>query len=183
MKKIKFCDDKFDNLLYDIKTIYCITCDKFWDGGYITDVSLSEKAEFYNIANQFSSIIKSLINTLNDSIIISDKITEHGSMFEHWKNSNKYDCFNNLCNYIKKRNSYSLVLPDDNNIVDYIIENNFRYFTSIDFYLPKNKIILQPTCHTEIFIYSENYEPLIPIIKNILKNYSGFRLEPYKQSL
>ena len=101
---------------------------------------MSEKAEFYNIANQFSSIIKSLIGTLNDSIIISDKITEHGSMFEHWKNSNEYDCFNNLCNYIKKRNSYSLVLPDDNNIVDFIIEN-------------------------------------------ILKNYSGFRLEPYKQSL
>ena len=72
-----------------------------------------------------------------------------------------------------------LNLPDDSNIVDYIVENNFRYFSCIDFYLPKSKAVLQPTCHTELFIYSKNYDLLLPIVKNILQDYQGFYLKKY----
>lgn len=64
-------------------------------------------------------------------------------------------------------------------MVDYIVENNFRYLSCIDFYLPKSKAVLQSTCHTELFIYSENYDLLIPIVENILENYKGFYLKKY----
>ena len=182
MKEIKFDNNKFDTSLYDTKIIYCITCNKYWDGGYKPDANLSEKSEFYNIANQFSNIVKSLVSTLNDVLIIGDKISETGSMFQHWKDLKEYDAFNNLSDYIKKKHYYSLSLPHDNNIIDYLIENNFRYLTSIDFYLQKNKIIIQPTCHTEIFIYSKNYDKLIPIIEKIIENYPEISLKQYKNN-
>ena len=43
--------------------------------------------------------------------------------------------------------------PSDNIIIDYIIENNFRYLSCIDIYLEFNQVVFQPTCHSEIIMY------------------------------
>lgn len=179
MKKIKFNNSIFNKSLYDLKDIYCITSEKFWDGGYDIDADLSEKAEFYNLTNKFSHIIKDIVTVLDDELIIGAEISENGQMFQGWKDIKQYDAFNNLSNYINKKHYYNLTLPDDSCIIDYIIENNFRYLTSIDFYLPKSKIILQPTCHTEVFVYSENYEKINPTINRIIKNYPELTYKKY----
>ena len=86
---------------------------------------------------------------------------------------------NVLKEYINKKSCYEIILPDDNNIIDYIVENNFRYLSCIDLYLPKRKIILQPSCHTEVFIYSKEYELVVPKIKEILKDYPEINLKKY----
>lgn len=174
MEKINSSKFIFNRELFNIKEIYCISCDKFWDGGFEQGASLTEKSNFYYLANQFSDIIKSITNDLDECILIGHKFSEKECIFEKWKDLGKYDSFNNLKNYINKKSSYKLVLPKDNEIIDYIIENNFRYFTSIDLYLPKNKVILQPTCHSEVFVYSKNYDILLPAFKAAINNRLGF---------
>lgn len=78
----------------------------------------------------------------------------------------------NLTENISKHNHYLINIKNDGIIIDYIVENNFRYLTCIDLYLLNNKIIIQPTCHSEVIIYAEDYTKIIPIIQNILKNYN-----------
>lgn len=179
MEKINFNINMFNKSLYELREIYYITCEKYWDGGYSIDAKLSDKLEFYNVANRFSDIIKAIVSNLNDRLIIGAKISETGQMFQNWKDLKRYDAFNNLSNYINKGYYYNLILPDDNCIIDYIIENNFRYLSSIDLYLPKNKVILQPTCHTEVFVYSENYEHINPIINSIIKDFPELMYKKY----
>ena len=179
MEKIKFSKNDFNKNLFDINNIFYISCEKYWDGGYEPSAALNEKADFYRIANQFANIIKEIVSATDDTLIIGSEISEKGCLFESWKDLKNYDAYNNLYGLINKKCSYMLNLPDDSNIVDYIVENNFRYFSCIDFYLPKSKAVLQPTCHTELFIYSKNYDLLLPIVKNILQDYQGFYLKKY----
>lgn len=173
MEKINSDKYNFNRELFNIKEIYCISSEKFWDGGFEQGASLTEKSNFYSLANQFSDIVKSITNYLGECILIGNKFSEKECIFEKWKDLGEYDAFNNLKNNINKKSSYKLVLPEDNEIIDYIIENNFRYFTCIDLYLPKNKVILQPTCHSEVFVYSENYDILLPAFKEAVNNRSG----------
>lgn len=161
---------KFDREIYAVKSPYYITYDKFWDGGYQSDASLLEKSEFYHVARLFSDFVKEYISLLDESIIIGSKFSQKEKIFEIWKDKNKYDSFNNLNEYIKKRKTYKIALPKDDKIIDYIIENDFRYLSCIDLYLPKNKIVLQPTCHSEIFVYCKEYHNILPDLKRAVNN-------------
>ena len=179
MRKIEFNGNSFVEHLYSLTDIYCITGEIYWDGGFQTDATLKDKANFYHIAEQFSKVIKEIITTLGDKAIVGKEISEKPYIFEEWKDIKNYDSYNNLKEYINKKSCYEIILPDDNNIIDYIVEKNFRYFTCIDLYLPKIKIILQPSCHTEVFIYSKEYELVVPEIKEILKDYPEINLKKY----
>ncbi len=86
-----------------------------------------------------------------------------------------YDSFNNLNEQFNKKRNYEINHNDE--IIDYIIENNFRYFSFIDFYLPKYNMILQATCHTEIFIYSDNYKEIISKIETIVGSESELNIK------
>lgn len=61
---IKISDDKikFKRKIYKQKEIYYITYKKYWDGGFDNDVSLSDKADFYRVANLFSDAIKKIVS-------------------------------------------------------------------------------------------------------------------------
>ena len=59
---------------------------------------------------------------------------------------------------------------EDDLIIDCIVENNFRYLACIDLYLPNSKVILQPTCHSELFIYAEDYNKILPVLKEVTDN-------------
>ena len=86
-----------------------------------------------------------------------------------------YDSYNNLNEQFNKKSNYEINHNDE--IIDYIIENNFRYFSFIDFYLPKYNMILQATCHTEIFIYSDNYKEIIFKIETIVGSESELNIK------
>ena len=87
-----------------------------------------------------------------------------------WSDKKSYDCYNNLRSYIKKNKSYALKCSEDDLIIDCIVENNFRYLACIDLYLPNSKVILQPTCHSELFIYAEDYNKILPVLKEVTYN-------------
>lgn len=171
-KMIKISEDKikFKRKIYKQKGIYYITYKKYWDGGFNKDTSLSDKADFYRVANLFSDAIKRIVCTLNDYIVIGNRFAQKECLFESWTDKKSYDCYNNLKSYTKKNKSYALKCPEDDLIIDYIVENNFRYLTCIDLYLSNSKVVLQPTCHSELFIYAKDYNKILPVLKEITEN-------------
>ncbi|MGN1131474.1 MAG: hypothetical protein ACI4RL_01110 [Ruminococcus sp.] len=179
MRKIEFSGNSLVEHLYSLDDIYCITSETYWDGGFQTDATLKDKANFYHIAELFSRVIKEIIVTSGDKAFVGNVISEKSKIFEEWKDIKNYDSYNNLKNYISKKGCYEISLPADNNIIDYIVENNFCYLSCIDLYLPKSNIILQPSCHTEVFIYSDDYDLVLPKIKEILKEYPEINLKKY----
>lgn len=166
---IKISEDKiqFKRKIYKQKEIYYITYKKYWDGGFEADTSLSDKTNFYYVANLFSDTIKKIVCGLNDYIVIGNKFSQKEKLFESWKDKKNYDCYNNIKTFIKKNKSYKLNCPEDDLLIDYIVENNFRYLSCIDLYLPTAKVVLQPTCHSELFIYAEDYNKILPVLKEI----------------
>ena len=152
---IKISEDKikFKRKIYKQKEIYYITYKKYWDGGFDNDASLSDKADFYRVANLFSDAIKKIVSALNDYIVIGNNFSQKECMFESWSNK-----------------SYALKCSEDDLIIDCIVENNFRYLACIDLYLPNSKVILQPTCHSELFIYAEDYNKILPVLKEVTDN-------------
>ena len=172
MEKVKIKHQLINKSLYNTDDFYFISCKNFWDGGFETSASLEEKYSFYKLANKFSNIIKEILIELKDDVIIGKTISEKSYIFEKWSDINRYDAFMNLTENINKHSHYLINIKNDGNIIDYIVENNFRYLTCIDLYLLNNKIIIQPTCHSEVIIYAENYTKIIPIVQNILKNYN-----------
>ena len=69
---------------------------------------------------------------------------------------------------IIKNRYYKLVLPDDAWIIDLIVEANFKYLSHISLYLPNVRLILQPTCHTEILMYATNSCEIIDAVESIV---------------
>lgn len=162
--------------LYDIKDVYVITSESYWDGGYPIDATLSDKQEFYKYANNFSEIIRKIISTFGDKAFIGKNFSERLSLIAKWKDIKCYDSYNNLLYFFNKKYNYVLN-SNDHDVIDFIVENDFRYFSFIDFYLPKFDFILQPTCHTEIIIYSNNYEKIIPTISEIVSDYKEIKVD------
>lgn len=96
-----------------------------------------------------------------------------------------YDCFCNLSEYFKDGKLYELELPSDNGYIDYIVENNFRYLTCFDLYLPKYQIIFKPTCHTEIFIYScsGDYKEIKKVATNAAGKYAKISVREFGENI
>ena len=77
----------------------------------------------------------------------------------------------------KKNQCYKLSLTDDSKIIDLIIESNFKYYTYFSFFLPNSNIIIQPTCHTELIVYSENAEYFKGVFVEIVKSYNNIKIK------
>ena len=63
-------------------------------------------------------------------------------------------------------------MPKDSNIIDLIVESNFRYFSNIALYFPETDMILLPTCHTEIIVYTSRLNDVITIIETVIERYA-----------
>lgn len=175
MNKVNFKDIEKVKKLYHKKGVYVITGEKYWDGGYDIYASLDDKLQFYSYAKKYSDVLKNIIYQFGDKAIIGKDIGEKSDLFAHWKDMKCYDSFNNLNEQFNKKSNYEINHNDE--IIDYIIENNFRYFSFIDSYLPKYNMILQATCHTEIFIYSDNYKEIISKIETIVGSESELNIK------
>jgi len=180
MKLIRKDEISFNRDLFHVQELYYLSCSRYWDGGYDKDATLSEKAKFYSIASQYSEIIKDILISFSEPVIISSVCSENERLFEKWKDIDKHDSYNNLISCFHKKKSYMLDFPNDIEYIDYIVENNFRYLSCIDLFLQQSNIIIQPTCHTEVFIYSYDYSRIIPIVKDgLIKHGSSIEIKKY----
>lgn len=165
----------FNSEIYNSEPIF-ITSEKFWDGGITISSSLSEKAEFYSLANKMSSIVKELF--AKEKIYIADFLCENSTMYFKWRNRKSHGIFRLMNKNLKKGKCYELTVEEDANLIDLIIESNFRYFSNISFFLPNLNIVLQPTCHTEIIVYSlDQTEKAFNILKQISLKYPDIEIK------
>lgn len=149
-----------------------ITCDKYWDGGIKTDSSLKEKSDFYILSAKMSNIIKDIMLALNESVFIGESLCEYEDLYEHWSDLKKYELYVEIYRKIHPKKHYRLFLPKDSNIIDLIVESNFRYFSNIALYFPETDMILLPTCHTEIIVYTPRLNDVITIIETVIERYA-----------
>lgn len=166
----------FDKQLYTASPIF-ISCDKYWDGGISAKDSLKNKAEFYSLSFLFSGIVKTVIQTLDEKPMLGKCLCDHENMYSDFSEMEEYEIFREITNVIKNKKYYQLSLPEDNDIIDLIIESNFRYFTHIALFLPNSSIIIEPSCHTEIIIYSQNKDKLLDVLNFSIKKHPSQRFE------
>ncbi len=88
---------------YKQKEIYYITYKNTGTVVFDNDASLSDKADFYRVANLFSDAIKKIVSALNDYIVIGNNFFRKKNVFLKVGRIRKsYDCYNNLRSYIKR---------------------------------------------------------------------------------
>ena len=145
----------------------------FWDGGINTDSSLKEKVKFYSISERMSCIIKDIIIGLGEKAFVGKELCENKKLFAEWSDLEKYELFQEISELLKPKQYYEISLPQDEGIIDLIVESNFRYFTHIAMYLPETKLIVLPTCHTELLIYSFCPDKIVGFLDEIITKYSS----------
>lgn len=162
---------KYEKKIYKESPIF-ITAAKYWDGGISVENSLNEKKKFYCIAEKMSSIIKYIIRSKEGYAYIGNALCENGNVYAHWTDLEDYELFRLLEQKIKRNRYYKITSPIDDNIVDIIVEGNFRYYSHFSFYLPVSQIILEPTCHTETLVYARDSVNLVEELQQSLFEYS-----------
>ena len=147
--------DQFDPGIYTSDSPVVITSDEFWDGGFDITASLREKSKFYNLAESMTIALKKLMADLDEDFYVADFLCENETIYASWSDLKSFALFRAVSETFQKNKCYRLSLKEDSDLIDLMIESNFRYYTYFSFFLPASGIIVQPTCHTEIFIYSE----------------------------
>ena len=110
--------------------------------------------------------------TLNESVFIGESLCEYENLYEHWSDLNKYELYAEITRKIHPKKHYKISLPKDSNVIDLIVESNFRYFSDIALYFPKSDMILVPTCHTEIIVYTHRLNDVITMIETVIERYA-----------
>lgn len=173
----KNVESKFNKNIYEIKSPVFITSDDFWDGGIDSTFSLKEKARFYSLADTMSNVLKQFISILNEDIYIGDFLCENKKMYANWSDLKKMELFRIVSKMFKKDQCYKLSLTDDSETIDLIVESNFKYYTYFSLFLPASNIIVQPTCHTELIVYSEKTEYVKGILEKIVESYNNINIK------
>jgi len=135
-------------------------------------IALLRKNEFYCLAERMSRIIKDIITEFDEHVLVDKVFCENEKMFADWVDLSKYELFREVSELFKSKQYYEISLPEDDKIIDLIVESNFRYFTYISLYLPKTKLIILPTCHTEILVYSDCSDKIVEVLEPIVAKHS-----------
>lgn len=163
---------QFDKQLFRSSPLF-ITCDHSWDGGITEDSSLCEKALFYGLADRMSSIIKDIAAALGENPLVGKALCENEVMFAHWSDLEDNALYRQLTDRFRKNKYYELSLPADGHAVDLAVEANFMYLSHITFYLPKSKMALVPTCHTEILVFCPDKQKHLDTLHRATQKFSN----------
>ena len=102
-----------------------VTCDLYWDGGIRTESSLNEKAAFYALASKMAAVIKELIAQLGEEPLIGRDFCEHGRLYANWSDLHTYETYRELRMRLGTTNCQPLKLPENDDLIDLIVESNF----------------------------------------------------------
>lgn len=160
---------KFNPDLYKSDSPVVITSDEFWDGGFDITDPFREKSGFYRLAESMVNVLKKLITDLDEDFYVADFLCENQTMYASWSDLKKIELFRAVSEIFKKNKCYRLSCKEDSDLIDLMIESNFRYYSYFSFFLPESGTIIQPTCHTEIFIYSEQEQAVREHLANIIE--------------
>ncbi|MGN0468447.1 MAG: hypothetical protein ACI4GY_06970 [Acutalibacteraceae bacterium] len=116
---------------------------------------VEDKIVFYSFVKQVRDFILCVAKENGDGIIgIGPYFNDHN--YNDWSNMNQFDSFISLSSTIKN-NEYALLnIEDDTNIIDLIIENNFRYLSYVNILLKNANMLVFPTHNMELIVFSND---------------------------
>lgn len=167
---IGIIDDWSERSVYDIPH-FIITNDKGADfeGGFDSFCGLKKKEEFYHLAGECLDIIYKFADTVGETVCCAGPFLSTEN-YEHWSNLKEFDAFNTLTEHIKNEQYKVIDLPESQNLVGLIIENNFRYLSQIALLFADTDIIIQPTHNAEILVFAKDCEKAKNLFAEILVN-------------
>ena len=172
MKKCIFTKNIYEEII-EKNTFYVIDKNFSTECGFSSDATLEEKQAFYASASKFSDFMKMVIAECNESVYIGKSFTYN--VCHDWSDLTDYDAFNNIKDIISDKCNYKIQLPEDTKVIDYIIENDFRYFTHINFYFKELDLLIEPDCHIQLLCYTDNHNA-VEFIKSILEKFDGLKI-------
>lgn len=99
---------KFNKQIYQTDSPIIISSDTYWDGGIDSSLSLKEKSDFYNLAENMSSILKQFVLSLKEEIYVADFLCENNKMYAEWSNLKRIELFQIISKAFKKGKCYNL---------------------------------------------------------------------------
>lgn len=160
----------------DTDTYVIVYNENDWEGGQISEMSLKNKSEFYDIASQLSNILFDIFNFYHEKQIYIGPFFEM-SNYCKWKNIDVFNLVQQLKSQLKSKEYYLANIEDDKLLIENLVEGNMRYLTQACFYLPSKEILIQVGHHTAFIAYSEDLEVLNNEFAYIIKKYSGWHCE------
>lgn len=147
------------------------------EGGFASDSVLNEKAEFYSSAVKYRDLLVFVMTFLEEESFIVGTFRRKIQNFRSWSDLNRYDAYNNLYQIVQKNNSCRFDFLKEQNILDYVLENGFRYFSNLIIYFPKADIFVGADVHGALIFYGEIKK--LENIKNIIGNQNNDGFEMY----
>ena len=138
----------------DIVPYFFISNDVWFDDGFEGLCLPETKATFYNYVQQVLDIILSFAYKEEESKCYIGPF-HNVDNYERWTNKEEFDCFNELKNHIANNDYFEINVAENKELLGLLIENNFRCLTKISICFPKNNILLRPTHHMEVIVYSQ----------------------------
>ena len=184
MKKNKITEDDLREIISndwfcdlineDIVPYLFISNDVWYDDGFDTFCLPETKADFYNMVQQVLDIIMNFADKFGENNCYIGPFHNVNS-YEHWANKEQFDCFNELKKHIKNDDYLSVDIAENKELIGLIIENNFRYLSQISMCFPKTQILVRPTHHTEVIVYSREIDKFKDTMAEIV-NSNGWKL-------
>lgn len=144
-----------------------------FEGGFIDEMCLSEKRDFFRLASELYEILLKIFNCFSEKEIIIGPF-ENYINYCRWRNLNSFTIVKQLKEVIKNKEYIKIDTEKDFAVIEKITEGNMRYLSQISFYLPVNRIRIQIMHHTGFVLYSEKVEIIYPLIKELIKDYKGW---------
>lgn len=142
--------------LYDFPN-FMVSTPSWLDDGFDEYCKIEEKIAFYQTVKEITDIIKDIAKNMQTEIVCVGPYLR-GENYCEWRGLNKFDSYNSLKKIIKSKEYKILDLNNDINIISLIIENNFRYFSEICFFLKNPNMLIYPTHHMELIVFSDKIE-------------------------
>ncbi|MBQ6570460.1 MAG: hypothetical protein IJL87_09410 [Clostridia bacterium] len=152
---------------------YHVSHSQIWfDGGFDMRDSLENKMKFYRAAFELLSFLKRFIADAGEEEIYLGNF-EDKTNYCDWSNKEEFDCFNVIKEEMDDTHCFKELYSEIGELLDYAVENNLRYLTEFEIYLPKSKTVISPECHTKLIFYSADNSTLSKRLKRVIKD-NGF---------
>lgn len=174
---LTFVKERFPALdkMEELEPVSIILPDCFFEAG-CEDASLSDKANFYYGASKFSDLFLELVKAFHEPYVLAGDFRQNGSMYETWSDLKNHYAFVKLKTYFQDGKFYQLTFPEDDFMADLLVENGFCYFTNLDLFFPRSRLMLRFDCHMQILIWPDDHHAFQHPIQTFMKEHPEFEL-------
>lgn len=173
-KKICSRGIDLDNILESSNAIYVYLDSKYIEAGPSATDSLKKKQFFYEYCDRFKKAVVKIIKANNEKYLIAGKFNNCSSYYHDWSDVKRLENFWVLRQLFHRNIARVFCFPEEHKILDFLIENGFRYLSNIYLYLPKSNLLLRFECHSQIIIYTTQVDETLRKLRHWIGNEFSF---------